>query len=147
MLVKLYELYLIFLSKSLWLLCFFNYISWISNINIFISFRGYTQFHSNSSEIWERKKERKRERVCFERLESHKFIGIFWYEIDLFSQDVWFWGIWEMKFENLFILDSITPCSIAWTYWVCAITFGWRSWCDYQKCKKWERWNFEIVSD
>ena len=59
-------------------------------INIFLSFRGYIQFHSNSSEIWERKKERKRERVCFERLESHKFIGIFWCGFDLVSQRVCF---------------------------------------------------------
>ena len=59
--------------------CVFSMISLqFSIINIFLSFRGYIQFHSNSSEIWERKKESKRERVCFERLESHKFIGIFW---------------------------------------------------------------------
>ena len=73
-----------------------------SIINIFLIFRRQKQFHSNSSEIWERKKERKRERVCFERLESHKFIGIFWCGFDLVSQWVGCGGIWEMKFENLF---------------------------------------------
>ena len=36
-----------------------------SIINIFLSFRGYVQFHSNSSEIWERKKERKRESMLW----------------------------------------------------------------------------------
>ena len=112
-----------------------------SIINIFLSFRGYIQFHSDSSEFWERKKERKRERVWFERLESHKFIGIFWCDFDMVSQRVCvFLGIWEMNFENFFILDSITLCSIEGTFWVFAVTFGWRSWCDCQNCEMRERW-------
>ena len=45
-----------------------------SIMNIFLSFRGYTQFHFNSTEIWERKEERKRESLWFEILKSHKFI-------------------------------------------------------------------------
>ena len=118
-----------------------------SFINIFLSFRRYIQFHSNSSEIWERKKERKRERVWFERLESHKFIGIIWCDFYLVSQWVCFGGIWVMKFENLFILDSITLGSMAWTYWVCSVAFGWRSWCDCQKCEMRESWKIESVSE
>ena len=82
----------------------------------------------------ERGRKRGRERVCFERLESHKFIVIFWCDFDLVSQNVCFEGIWEMKFENLFILDSITHGSTEGTY-LCTVTFGWRSWCDCQKCE------------
>ena len=118
-----------------------------SIINIFLSFRGYTQFHFNSSEIWEGKKERKRERVWFERLESHKFIGIFDMTLTGFSVGIVFWRIWEMKFENLFILDSFTPCSTERTCWECAVTFGCRSWCDCQNCKMRERWKIESVSE
>ena len=61
-----------------------------SIVNIFLSFKGVYTIYSNSSEIWERKKEKKRVRVCFERLESHKFIGIFWCDFDLVSQNVCF---------------------------------------------------------
>ena len=66
-------------------------------------------------------------------------LGYFDVTLTWFLSGYVFWGIWEMKFENLFILDSITPCSTLGTYWVCAVTFGCRSWCDCQKCEMRER--------
>ena len=127
-----------------------------SIVNIFLSFRRYIQFHSNSSEIWERKKERKRGRAYILRRKNHKFIEICWCFSDLISQEVCFGELerffinlisqevcvgWnrEMKSEKFFILDSITQGSFVWTRWVFAVTFGCRSWCDCQNCEMRER--------
>ena len=74
-------------------------------------------------------------------------LGYFDVTLTWFPRMYVFLGIWEMKFENLFILDSITLCSREWTYWVCAVTFGWRSWCDCQRCEIRERWKIERVSE
>ena len=87
----------------------------------------------------EKGRKRGRERVWFESLESRKFIEIFWNDLDLVSQWVLFLGIREMKVENFFIIDSITLCGWWRTNWVCAVTFGCRSWCDCQRCEMRER--------
>ena len=110
--------------------------------------RGYIQFHSNSSEIWERKKERKRERVWFERLESHKFIGIFWCDFDLVSQDVCFGGFWEMKiWKSLYFrlhytgqhqMDKLSVCGHFWMEELMWLTRMW----DER-----ERWKIESVRE
>ena len=56
-----------------------------------------------------------------------------------FLGGMFFWGIWEMKFENLFILDSIAHCSKGWANRMYEVTAGWRSWCECQKCEMRER--------
>ena len=106
--------------------------------------RGYTQFHSNSSEIWERKKER----VCFERLESHKFIGIFWCDFDLVSQEVCFLGnlrdeIWKSLYFRLHytgqhIVDVLSVCGHFWMEELMWLPKPW----DER-----ERWKIESVSE
>ena len=63
--------------------------------------------------------------------------GYFWREFER----------WNLKIS--LILDFITQSSSEWTYWVCAVTLGCRSWCDCQNCemRERERWDTESVSE
>ena len=122
--------------------------------------RGYTQFHPNSSEIWERKKERKRERVWFERLESHKFIGIFWCGFYLVSQCVCFlgeferWNLKSLSFRLHYIrrlcIAILLVCEHFWMQELMWLPKMWEEreiWGIFAKdvwC--WEPFNFESVS-
>ena len=93
-----------------------------SYINIFLSFRGYIQFHSNSSEIWERKKERKRESLLW----KIGVLQIHWiFDVTLtWFQNVYFWRnlrdkIWKsLHFRLPYTLqhrmDILSVCSHFW---------------------------------
>ena len=138
---------LTFFSQNLDNYCVFSMISLqFSMVNIFLSFRRYIQFHSNSSEIWERKKERKRERVCFERLESHKFIGIFWCDFDLVSQRVCFLGnlrdeFWKSLYFRLHytMQHGMGILSVCGHFWVEELMWLPKMWDER------ERWKLESV--
>ena len=69
-------------------------------------------------------REGERERVCFDRLESHKFIGIFRCDFDLLSQNVCFLGnlrdeIWKSLYFRLHYtlqhgMDILSVCGHFW---------------------------------
>ena len=120
-----------------------------SFINIFLSFKGvYTISLQLLRDLRERKKERKRERVCFERLESHKFIGIFWCDFDLVFSECMFCNYLYYFISNYLYfrlhytlqqwMGMLSVCS---HFWMEELMWMPKMWDER------ERWNIESVSE
>ena len=118
-----------------------------SIINIFLSFKGvYTISLQHLRDL--REEERKRERVWFERLESHKFIGIFWCDFDLVFSGCMFLGnlrdeickslYFRLHYTIQLGMDILNVCG---HFWMEELIWLWKMWDER------ERWKIESVSE